>query len=95
MQVLCASMSPRGCVPDSVEVVECQTPQQRNGYDCGLFALGVAESLSGSADDFVINKKNCENLLQNYFEKNGGHEEFALRLRKRIGDHIRELAGLL
>jgi hypothetical protein len=94
MQVLRASMSPHDGVPDSVDVVECQTPQQRNGHDCGLFALGFAESLSGSANDFIVNKENCESLLRNYFETNGGHEEFALRLRKCIGDRVRELAGL-
>ena len=87
-------MSPHDGVTDTVEVVECKTPQQRNAHDCGLFALGFAESLSVSADDFIVNRENCERLLRNYFETNGGHEEFALRLRKSIGDRIRDLARL-
>jgi hypothetical protein len=88
-----------------VSVIECQTPQQRNGYDCGILALGFAEALTTTInttvsrreeenDDIIIGKKEekyYESLLQRYFDKHGGHEEFALRLRKQIGDAIREL----
>jgi hypothetical protein len=85
-------MSPHDGVADLVEVVECQTPQQQNGYDCGLFALGFAEALSKTDEHFIV-KENCESLLQSHFEKNGGHRDFALRLRRNIGDVIRELAS--
>ena len=87
-----------------VSVIECQTPQQRNGYDCGILALGFAEALTTTIntvsreeenDNDIINgkkeKKYYESLLQRYFDKHGGHEDFALRLRKQIGDAIREL----
>jgi hypothetical protein len=90
---------------DLVSVIECQTPQQRNGYDCGILALGFAEALTTTIntdsreeeenDDDIINgdkeEKYYESLLQRYFDKHGGHEDFALRLRKQIGDAIREL----
>jgi len=84
-------MSPHDGVADLVLVVECQTPQQQNGYDCGLFALGFAEALSGTDEHFIV-KEDCEGLLQNHFENNGGQGDFALRLRRNIGDAIRELA---
>ena len=82
-----------------VSVIECQTPQQRNGYDCGVLALGFAEALatintdSREENDDINGKKEkyYESLLQSYFDKHGGHEDFALRLRKQIGDAIREL----
>jgi Ulp1 family protease len=88
-----------------VSVIECQTPQQRNGYDCGILALGFAEALTTTInadsreeednDDDIINgekeEKYYESLLQRYFDKHGGHEDFALRLRKQIGNAIREL----
>ena len=88
-----------------VSVIECQTPQQRNGYDCGILALGFAEALTSTTintdsreeenGNDIINgekeKKYYESLLQRYFDKHGGHEDFALRLRKQIGDAIREL----
>jgi len=34
----------------SVGVVECSTPQQSNGYDCGLCTLANAEALSAAID---------------------------------------------
>lgn len=83
-----------------VSVIECQTPQQRNGYDCGVLALGFAEALTNTTDrveDDNLNakkKKYYESLLQSYFDKHGGHEYFALRLREQIGDAIRELVPL-
>ena len=90
--VLCASMSEMDGVANVVaEVLECQTPQQRNGYDCGVLALGFAEALS-APDDYGFVKGQYEALLQTDCEGKGGQEEFAYGLRKRIGDDIRELA---
>ncbi|KAL7543755.1 hypothetical protein ACHAXR_013447 [Thalassiosira sp. AJA248-18] len=90
--VLCESMSEMDGVANAVaEVLECQTPQQKNGYDCGVLALGFAEALSES-DDYGFVKGQYEALLQSDFEGKGGHGEFAYGLRKRIGDDIRELA---
>ena len=88
--VLCASASKVDGIA-KVEVIECKTPQQRNGYDCGVLTLGFAEALSTS-DGFVKKVEDYESLLQSYFEENGGHGEFAFGLRERIGDDIRELA---
>mmetsp|Transcript_7602 Transcript_7602/g.12230 ORF Transcript_7602/g.12230 Transcript_7602/m.12230 type:complete len:223 (+) Transcript_7602:63-731(+) len=89
-KVLSAPMSKEDNVTDMVEVLECRTPQQRNGYDCGVFTLGFADALSAS-DDFV--KEHHEAILQSHFEEDGGHEQFASGLRKRIGDDIRVLAA--
>mmetsp|Transcript_14938 Transcript_14938/g.32421 ORF Transcript_14938/g.32421 Transcript_14938/m.32421 type:complete len:303 (+) Transcript_14938:17-925(+) len=91
LKVLGASMSKDDGVADVVEVLECQTPQQRNGYDCGVFALGFTEALSAS-DDYGFVKEDHEALLQSHFEEKGGHGEFASGLRKQIGDDIRALA---
>ena len=83
-------MSKEDNVTDVVEVLECRTPQQRTGYDCGVFALGFADALFAS-DDFV--KEHNEAVLQSHFEENGGHEQFVSGLRKQIGDDIRGLAA--
>ena len=91
-KVLHTSMSKDMRITDVVEVVECKTPQQRNGYDCGVLALGFAEALS-SCDDHGSTKEQYESMLQSNFETNGGHETFALGLRKKIGYDIRNLAG--
>ena len=90
-KVLHTSMSKDVRITDVVEVVECKTPQQRNGYDCGVLALGFAEALS-VCDDHGFAKEHYESMLQSHFETNGGHENFALGLRKKIGDDIRQLA---
>lgn len=89
-KVLHTSMSKDVRITDVVEVVECKTPQQTNGYDCGVLALGFAEALSACDHGFA--KEHYESMLQSHFETNGGHENFALGLRKKIGDDIRQLA---
>ncbi|KAL7524155.1 hypothetical protein ACHAWF_000836 [Thalassiosira exigua] len=90
-QVLCSTMSEQDGVADVVDVEECKTPQQRNGHDCGLHALGSAEALCAS-EDYGFLKEEHEDIVRRHFEENGGHAEFASNLRKRIGDDIRELA---
>mmetsp|Transcript_3976 Transcript_3976/g.8908 ORF Transcript_3976/g.8908 Transcript_3976/m.8908 type:complete len:267 (+) Transcript_3976:40-840(+) len=72
-----------------VRVVERKTPQQGNGHDCGVFALGVAEILA--AMPFGMEK--AEEELQKQYDERGGQGEFAIRLRRRIGDDIRRLAA--
>lgn len=91
-KVMCASMSKDDGVADVVEVLECQTPQQNNGYDCGVFALGFTDALS-SSNDYGFMKEQHESLLQSHCEEEGGQGDFALGLRKQIGDDIRGLAG--
>ena len=73
---------------DEEVVVECKTPQQKNGYDCGVLSLGFSKAIS-TCDDVG----QYESRVQTYFEEKGGHEKFALRLRKQIGDDIRQLAA--
>ena len=90
--VLCTNMSKeKDGVADVVEVLECKTPQQENGYDCGVLTLGFSEALATS-DDYGFVKAQYENCLQSEFEEKGGHAAFALGLRKRIGDEIRQLS---
>lgn len=72
-------------------VVECKTPQQYNGYDCGLMALGLAEALS--LQPFGVGKSEQEKELHSQFELMGGKDKFASNLRKRIANDIRELAS--
>lgn len=91
---LCAPMSKEeDGVSDVVEVLECKTPQQQNGYDCGVLTLGFAEALSESDGDYGFVKEQHEALVQADFVDKGGHQGFALGLRKRIGDDIRALAS--
>jgi len=77
-------------VNKDVEVFECNAPQQQNGYDCGVLALGNAEALSTCHSG---SRKEYEAAVQTHFKENGGHGTFALSLRKQIGDDIRQLAG--
>ncbi|KAL9183931.1 hypothetical protein ACHAXT_002017 [Thalassiosira profunda] len=92
LKVMCAPMSKKDCNIDSLEVIECRTPQQRNGYDCcGVLTLFFAEALSSSGG-FGIPKEQRESLLATHFGNNGGHEKFALGLREKLGKDIRELA---
>ncbi|KAL9189998.1 hypothetical protein ACHAXT_009673 [Thalassiosira profunda] len=94
-RVLCASMQHqkgRGSgITHQARVTECTTPQQRNGYDCGVLTLGFADALS-SDHGFGVAAEHRESLLETYFEGNGGHEKFASELRKQIADDIRQLA---
>ena len=79
----------KNCVTHSI-VVECKTPQQGNGYDCGVFTLGLSEALS--SQPFGLGKSEQQKELQSQFEIMGGENKFASNLRKRIADDIRELA---
>ena len=44
----------------SAEFVEAATPQQKNGYDCGLYVLSISEYLgnvyTGSKQDSALSK---------------------------------------
>ena len=88
-QVLGASL-PKDVISKDVEVFECNAPQQQNGYDCGVLALGNAEALSTCHSG---GRKEYEAAVNIHFKEKGGHSTFALSLRKQIGDDIRQLAG--
>jgi hypothetical protein len=90
--------------PGVFYVEECQVPQQYNGYDCGLFALGFAEALASSPPKFphpdgnfattnLETKEFHEAAVRAHFEENGGPESYALGLRRRIGNDIRKIAS--
>jgi len=81
--------------PKCCGVCSCPSPQQSNGYDCGIFALGVAEALSekslpaSSVGLGII--KYCEQELARFVEDNGG-VKFATNMRAKIASDIRTLA---
>ena len=79
---------------DKVSLTHCSTPQQSNGYDCGIFALGSAEALSDvslwSGQNVVV--ADVEASLQEFVTVNGG-TDFAKALRQRIANDIRALAA--
>lgn len=89
--------------PYVVSIVECsQVPQQNNGHDCGVFALGFAEALSSASTqqlypdgkiDRATKKDVYEAIVRAHFEENGGPDAYATMLRQRIGDDIRKLAS--
>lgn len=80
-------------------VIDCEAPQQNNGYDCGLYTLGFAEALlrfsnesgSGSSNGF-LDEKTRESAFTSYMNDMGGQAHFASNLRRCIGDDIRKLA---
>lgn len=79
-------------VNPNVSVVECQTPQQNNGYDCGVFMLGFAEALA--LDDSGFGSQiEYETALKTRFDAMGGQKRFASGLRKSMAVVIRELAS--
>jgi Ulp1 family protease len=70
------------------DVTECKTPQQNNGYDCGLCLLGFAEALLNQ--DPSLSQERYEAALEEYASGEKG-ETFASILRKQISQAIREL----
>jgi Ulp1 family protease len=67
-------------------VKECKSPQQNNGYDCGVYLLGFAEALS-SCDWPVM--KCCQQQYEVALREYIGGAEFASILRKRIANDVR------
>uniref|UniRef100_A0A7S4NIS5 Ubiquitin-like protease family profile domain-containing protein n=1 Tax=Odontella aurita TaxID=265563 RepID=A0A7S4NIS5_9STRA len=76
-------------------VIECRTPQQNNGYDCGIFALGAAEALSDvSLLEGDLMPQSFEMALAS-FVADCGAAGFAGYLRHAISNDIKKLAGKL
>ena len=73
------------------KLTHCSTPQQKNGHDCGIFALGAAEALSESSlwQGERIVAQDMENALVHTL----GGAEFAKNMRQKIGQDIRVLAA--
>ena len=91
--------------PIVAEVRECETPQQGNGYDCGLHALGAAEALtdpslwlapSGDGDNIdvvVPGWEDLERALEEFVDgKSGGGEGFRRRGREEMVSDVLTLA---
>ena len=77
-----------------VTLTHCSTPQQNNGHDCGIFALGAAEALSESSlwQGEGIIARDMENALMDFVSTLGG-TAFAKKMRQKIGQDIRDLAA--
>jgi len=81
-----------GISSDDINLVECKTPQQTNGCDCGLFALGVAQALAfADKSSETPDASELEFIVHYYFDKIGDVKSFGTNLRKIIGDDIRSL----
>ena len=72
----------------NVQVQECKTPQQANGYDCGIHVLAAAEALS------VVNDEDTyETALPEWIHsKNRTTGDFAIKYRESMAVDIRQLA---
>lgn len=93
---ICQALSLHNKDPQKkVTLTHCSTPQQNNGHDCGIFALGAAEALSQSplwqGDD--ITSQDMENAVMDFVHAFGG-AEYAKKVRQKIGQDIRELAAM-
>lgn len=75
----------------SVGVVECSTPQQSNGHDCGLCTLANAEALSG-AIDAVPRRRGSEGEVTGDGGRNG-EEDDDKKLKKWIELTLKEFVG--
>jgi len=90
------------------KVSQCTTPQQNNGYDCGIHIIVAAEAIvSGTHSDYTMIKKMMSvvekgnGLLQDYFErvigqsisKHDSASELTWYKRCEIVHHIRSVAA--
>lgn len=78
-------------------IVECcETPQQTNGYDCGIFAISTAEALSEMPVKLALDptiQEDTEQALKHFVQEKGGINEFAKRKRRDIAMDIRNLVS--
>lgn len=90
---LCNDNNATATPPNKVTLTHCSTPQQTNGHDCGIFALGAAEALSEHWRGGNIMAQDMENALKSFVSASSG-DEFAKTMRQKIGQDIRDLAGM-
>lgn len=70
----------------AIKLVECKTPQQSNGYDCGVHMLVAAEELSELTFAETTSLERCEQVLRNRVTPQTCSE-----MRLRIAREIRSL----
>ena len=83
---------------DDVNVIECQVPQQVNGYDCGLHTLVTAEVVSRAIDcqaidlmtknDTISFKKGIEEKVNTFMGKFGSTCEMGKEARAKLARNI-------
>ena len=71
---------------EASSVLEVDTPQQHNGYDCGIYALAAAEVLAGADSSSLELCRNA--LLDNKLD----HPGFGLGMRRKILAKANEFA---
>jgi Ulp1 family protease len=69
----------------TITLIDCQTPQQQNGYDCGLHTLAAIEALLPLEN--VESKEKFEHAAASYLVQYSCRD-----LRLRIARDIREAA---
>ena len=72
------------------QIKECKTPQQNNGFDCGVYLLWFAEGLSSVIDD-VGTSQCCQETYEAALKDNTCGTNFAILLREKIAADIRGL----
>lgn len=76
-------------------VRECEVPQQRNAYDCGIHALAAAEALALAFsvedinDSTLLRKEHLEEIVKN---SQAYPPSFCSKMRKHIAQDIKSLA---
>ena len=75
---------------EHAKVDRCTSPQQKNGFDCGLFVLGIAKHLTGNDCISLVDGKTKydSKKLDDYFQENGGDESFASDLRSSMLEYV-------
>eukprot|EP00978_Attheya_sp_CCMP212_P028511 scaffold98579_cov54-Attheya_sp.AAC.3 len=76
--------------PGRVDMKQCITPHQNNGYDCGIYTLAAAEAVAQCCATESVLPIAYEQSLQNFVQSFG--PEFGPKMRKQISDDIRSLA---
>mmetsp|Transcript_22685 Transcript_22685/g.42188 ORF Transcript_22685/g.42188 Transcript_22685/m.42188 type:complete len:206 (-) Transcript_22685:859-1476(-) len=80
----------------AVQVIQARTPQQLNGYDCGVHVLGAAKAfanMTSDSDNDDSSSCNSVEILENELQKVVGHDTsaFCVKLREEIASEIHRL----
>mmetsp|Transcript_5303 Transcript_5303/g.8123 ORF Transcript_5303/g.8123 Transcript_5303/m.8123 type:complete len:319 (-) Transcript_5303:65-1021(-) len=82
------------------DVIECRSPQQNNGYDCGLHALVTAEAISeySKAVEFMIGnntialKTSMEEAVEHFVAKFASDSDIGRKKRRQLAESITAIA---
>jgi hypothetical protein len=82
---------------DKPKVIQVETPQQLNGYDCGVHVLGAAKILSSTITSLMINNNNNNNNNNNSDSMNSvrGLNSLEESLRQGVGENSSDFCSKL